>query len=88
MTIDQFTTAVAINDEIDQITRVTNEIDSDKFDYKIAFIRKQKDSIKANNWQICDCMDNIEDILDKHEAMIRQEINNRINDLYKEIEEL
>lgn len=88
MTMDQYNRALEISEEINQMTLVTDEICSDNYNYRIAFIHKQKDSIKANNWQICDCMHTIKDILDKHEAMIRQEINDRINILYNEIEEL
>lgn len=89
MTMDQYNRALEISEEINQMTLVTDEIYSDYFDYKIAFICQQKGNTKIiNEWKICDQMHAIKDILDKHEAMIRQEINNRINDLYKEIEEL
>ena len=88
MTIDQFSRAIEINEEIDQMSLLKDKIDCSNYDYAISFICKGKDITNINKWQICDQMHIISDILKKHEVMIRKDIDEIIKILYKKIEEL
>lgn len=87
MTEKQFNEAVRINNRIGELEKVKKEISSLP-NNKLSYIQKG-DSIR-DDWEIVDrwTMRLISDILDRHDKQIREEIDEEIAKLKKEIEEL
>lgn len=90
MTTEQYNRAVEIYHQIKSLARTKRTIQclpSSNYEFKLSFIEHRRSS-GSDNWDISDNMDTIQDILDKHETMIRQEIENKIKMLNQEIERL
>lgn len=87
MTEEQFNEAVRINSRIGELEKVKKEINPLK-NNKLTYIQKG-DSIH-DVWNIVGewIMKDISDILDRHDQQIRQEIDEEIAKLKKEIETL
>lgn len=86
MTEQQFNEAVRINNRIEELEKVKEEISSLP-NNKLSYIQKG-DSIR-DGWMILGgVMRLISDILDRHDKQIRQEIDDEIAKLRKEIEAL
>lgn len=85
MTEKQFNEAVRINNRIGELEKVKKEISSLP-NNKLSYIQKG-DSIR-DDWKIVGdwIMRLISDILDRHDVQIRQEIDEEIAKLKKEIE--
>lgn len=82
MTQEQFKRAVAIYDRLKELDAVKKEI-NDSSKYIITYC--DKDRYKpCYNWT----MKYISDIFDRHDKMIRMEIDDEIENLKREIEEL
>ena len=86
MTEEQFNEAVRISNRIAELEKVKKEI-SELADNKLTYIHKCGSS---DGWKIIGSwiMKNISDILDRHDELIRQEIDEEIVKLKKEIETL
>ena len=87
MTEEQFNEAIRINNRIEELETVKKRI-SELANNKLSYIQKG-DSIRddwemVGDWIMC----HISDILDRHDILIRQEIDDEIIKLKKEIEKL
>lgn len=86
MTQEQFQRAVRINDRLEELARVKKEIDETS-KHRLWYAEKSScgsDYRLISEW----VMRYISDLLDKHDLMIRQEIDNEIEQLKAEIETL
>ena len=85
MTEEQFNEAVRINNRIGELKKVKKEISSLP-NNKLSYIQKG-DSIR-DDWEIVSdwIMRLISDILDRHDVQIREEIDEEIKKLKKNIE--
>ena len=86
MTQEQFQRAVKINDRLEELARVKKEIDETS-KHRLWYAEKSScgsDYRLTAEW----VMRYIGDLLDKHDLMIRQEIDNEIEQLKAEIETL
>ena len=83
MTDKQFERAVEISSRIKELEEVKKEI-SETEEHRLSY------SYYSSAWQLCpSCvMSQIRGILDKHDKMIRQEIDEEISTLKEEIKEL
>ena len=82
MTEEQFNKAIRINDRIKQLVDVNREI-ADTTRHRLSYITHGvSDWRPSNEW----IMKHISDILDRHDKQIRQEIDEEIKKLKKEIE--
>lgn len=89
MTEEQFNKAVEINSRINALNRVKEEIKhTDK--HRLWYAYKSDSGMGASDWRLVyeSCMKHIADILDRHDKQIRQEIEDEIEALKKEIERL
>lgn len=84
---ETYNRAVAISNRLSQLQEVKEEL-KDTRNHYLTYARKA-DSLGERNSLCADWrMEYIGAILDKHDKMIRQEIDNEIAALNKEIEEL
>ena len=84
MSEEQYKRAVAINDRIGELEKVKKEID-ETTKHRLWYAWKgESDWRLTSEW----IMRYISKLLDKHDVMIRQEIEEEINNLKKEIETL
>lgn len=76
MTQEQYKRAVEINDRIRELNEVKEEI-KDKTEYRLSYIWKRS----SGDWSPVSSyvMKNISNILDKHDEMIRQEIDDTLS---------
>lgn len=83
MTDKQFERAVEISSRIKALEEVKKEI-SETEEHRLSY------SYYSSAWQLCPSwvMSQIGEILDKHDKMIRQEIDEEISTLKAEIKEL
>lgn len=89
MTQEQYQRAVKINERLDELKVVKQELESNH-QYRLTYEYYYIDTYSSSKWLSCSPwkMDNIRLILEKHDALIRQEINKEIEDLEKEIQML
>ena len=87
MTIEQYVRTIEVHDQIKKLASAQSSIRCSHWEVKLSFIKRGKFS-NLTHWCICNNMDGIQDILDKHEKMIRQEIEDKIKMLNQEIEKL
>lgn len=85
MTEQQYNRAIAIYERIDELVRVKREIAGTE-NHRLSYTWKTCSS----EWRVCDIwnMLRIGEILDKHDLMIRQEIDEEIERLKAEIKRL
>lgn len=86
MTEEQYIRAVQINNRIETLNNVKKEIEGTR-DHRLWYAEK---SLSSSDFRLCSeyRMRDISDILDKHDLMIRQEIDDKIEQLKAEIKEL
>lgn len=86
MTDEQYKRAVQIHERLVELQQVKKEIEG-TLDHRLSYAEK---STSSCDFRLCSeyRMRNISDILDKHDVMIRQEIEEEISDLLNEIETL
>lgn len=86
MTQEQYNRAVQINKRIETLNNVKKEIEGTR-DHRLWYAEK---SISSSDFRLCSeyRMHDIADILDKHDVMIRQEIDEEIERLKTEIKTL
>lgn len=84
MTEQQYNRAIAIYERLNALERVKKEI-NDSYKHRLSYIWKGD-----SEWRACDDWDmkEISEILDKHDKMIRQEIDEEIERLKAEIKRL
>lgn len=84
MTQEQYFRAVAINSRIDELEKVKDEI-KETTKHRLWYAKNfGGDWMLASEWK----MRYIDKLLDKHDLMIRQEIDEEINKLKQEIDTL
>lgn len=85
MTQEQYKRAVEINDRIRELNEVKEEI-KDKTEHRLSYLWQRS----SGDWSPVSSfvMKNIGNILDKYDEMIRQEIDNTIEQLKTEIKAL
>lgn len=84
MTPEQYKRAVEINERISELEKVKKEI-NEATTHRLWYAEKsERDWRLTSEWIMC----YISEILDKHDLMIRQEIDDEIKRLEKEIETL
>lgn len=84
MTPEQYKRAVEINDRISELEKVKKEI-KETTKHRLWYAeRSERDWRLTSEWIMC----YISEILDKHDKMIRQEIDDEIAALKAEIERL
>jgi hypothetical protein len=86
MTEEQYIRAVQISNRIETLNNVKKEIEGTR-DHRLWYAEK---STSSSDFRLCSeyRMRDIADILDKHDLMIRQEIDDMIAKLKAEIKEL
>jgi hypothetical protein len=86
MTEEQYIRAVQISNRIETLNNVKKEIEGTR-DHRLWYAVKSRSS---SDFSLCSeyRMRDISDILDKHDLMIRQEIDDMIEQLKAEIKEL
>lgn len=84
MTEQQYNRAIWIYERLNALERVKKEI-NDSYKHRLSYIWKG-----SSEWRACDDWDmkEIGKIIDKHDKMIRQEIDNEIEQLKAEIKAL
>lgn len=84
MTEQQYNRAIAIYERLNALERVKKEINGSE-KHRLSYIWKG-----SSEWRVCDDWDmrEIGEILDKHDLMIRQEIDEEIERLNAEIKRL
>lgn len=84
MTQEQYNRAVEIGKRLENLEKAQKELGKGIL-YKLTFSTKIRgEHYVFNEW----LLSSISDILDRHDKMIREEIDNEIEKLKKEIEEL
>ena len=83
MTQEQYNRAVWISERLEELEKVKDEI-KETTKHRLWYAYKGSDWMLASEWK----MRYIDKLLDKHDLMIRQEIDEEINKLKKEIETL
>lgn len=80
---ETYNKTIAISNHLSQLKKVKNEL-KDTDCHRLGYSIKTEWGYSLSTW----IMRSISDILDKHDKMIRQEIDDEIAALNKEIEEL
>ena len=96
MTSETLEKALRINKEISELKIFKEELNDDGYTIDLRFIKEEKfnhnnifdKSFKFPTRCILGDIESLRDIFDRHEAMIRKEINERIEELNKRILEL
>ena len=92
MTQEQYDTAIKIERRLKELYRAKKEI-KDTTRHRLSYIKSSKDrgfGYSGPEWSVCDVdyLAVIGPIFDKHDEMIRKEIDEEIEALKKEIETL
>lgn len=89
MTQEQFYTAIKLNHRLEALLEVKEEI-ADIEKHRLWYAESYSPMCGTTQWDtVSECaMRDISDILDRHDQMIRQEIDEEIAKITKQIEEL
>lgn len=91
MTQEQFEKAIELNSKLNQLYNLQKEIKGITT-HRLSYIEREDREIGifGPDWEICNLntLSIIEHILDKHDIQIRQEIEEEIDKVKREIEEL
>lgn len=89
MTQEQFNTAIKLHHRLEALSKVKEEI-ANTTQHRLWYARKRSSSYRSDDWSLASeyRMRDISDILDRHDQMIRQEIDDEIAKITKQIEEL
>lgn len=89
MTPEQFNTAIKLHHRLEALSKVKDEIANTK-EHRLWYAGKRSSSYSSDDWSLVSeyRMRDISDILDRHDRMIRQEIDDEIAKITKQIEEL
>ncbi len=89
MTQEQFNTAIKLHHKLEALSKVKEEIANTK-EHRLWYAKKRSSSYSSDDWSLVGeyKMRDISDILDRHDKMIRQEIDDEIAKITKQIEEL
>lgn len=86
---DTITKVLANHKEIEHLEEAKNRI-KDKEHHRLSYLVTDENPVILQYWKMENIytMEYISEILDRHDKQIRQEIDDRINALKKELEEL
>ena len=89
MTQEQFNTAVKLHHRLEALSKVKEEI-SNVEKHRLWYAKRYDPMCGSTKWDTVSeyVMQNISDILDRHDQMIRKEIDDEIAKITKQIEEL
>ena len=89
MTQEQFNTAIKLHHRLEALSEVKKEIANTK-EHRLWYAGKRISSYGSDDWSLVSeyTIRYISDILDRHDRMIRQEIDDEIAKITKQIEEL
>lgn len=89
MTQEQFNTAIKLHHRLEALSKVKEEI-ADIEKHRLWYAKKRSSSYSSDDWSLVSeyKMRDISEILDRHDQMIRQEIDDEIAKITKQIEEL
>lgn len=89
MTQEQFYTAIKLHHRLEALAKVKKEIANTK-EHRLWYAKRYDPMCGSTKWDTVSeyVMRNISDILDRHDRMIRQEIDDEIAKTTKQIEEL
>lgn len=89
MTQEQFNTAIKLHHRLEALSKVKEEI-ADSKKHRLWYAESYSPMCGTTQWDtVSECaMHDISDILDRHDQMIRQEIDDEIAKITKQIEEL
>lgn len=89
MTQEQFYTAIKLHHRLEALSKVKEEI-ADIKKHRLWYAESYSPMCGTKQWDtVSECaMQSISDILDRHDKMIRQEIDDEIAKITKQIEEL
>ncbi len=89
MTQEQFYTAIKLHHRLEALAKVKEGIENTK-EHRLWYAEKRVSSYGSDDWGLVSeyKMRDISDILDRHDQMIRQEIDEEIANITKQIEEL
>lgn len=96
MTLETLEKALRINKEISELKNFKEELNNDSYMIDLRFIKQERfsnrdilnKSFRYPERCIFGDIESLRDIFDRHEVMIRKEINERIEELNKRILEL
>lgn len=89
MTQEQFKNAIRLHERLEALGKVKKEIE-DTWEHRLWYARRYDPMTDTTSWETVSdwAMDSISDILDKHDKMIREEIDEEITKIKREIEAL
>ncbi len=89
MTQEQFNTAIKLHHRLEALSKVKEEI-ADSKKHRLWYVKRHDPMCGTTKWNTVSkyAMRDISDILDRHDQMIRQEIDDEIAKITKQIEEL
>lgn len=89
MTQEQFNTAIKLHHRLEVLSEVKKGIANTK-EHRLWYAERRDPMCGSTKWDTVSeyAMRNISDILDRHDQMIRQEIDDEIAKITKQIEEL
>ncbi|WP_290089175.1 hypothetical protein [Paramuribaculum intestinale] len=89
MTQEQFYTAIKLHHRLEALSKVKEEI-ADIEKHRLWYVKRYNPMCGTTQWDTVSkyAMRAISDILDRHDQMIRQEIDDEIAKITKQIEEL
>lgn len=89
MTQEQFNTAIKLHHRLEALAKVKEEIANTK-EHRLWYAKRYDPMCGSTKWDtVSECaMRDISDILDRHDQMIRQEIDEEIAKITKQIVEL
>lgn len=89
MTQEQFNTAIRLHKRLEALEEVKKEIEGTE-KHRLWYAKRYDPMCGTTKWDTVSeyAMQNISDILDRHDRMIREEIDEEIAKIKKQIEEL
>lgn len=89
MTQEQFNTAIRLHERLETLNEVKKEI-KDTSKHRLWYAERYDPMTGSTTWETVSeyTMRSISDILDRHDKMIREEIDKEIVEIKRQIEEL
>ena len=85
---EKYKRAIEIAHELDMLNEVIGELNNPRYITTLRFCWTWNDQSDSKRWRLCNNMDGISEILARHTVMVINEIQEKRNQLHKEIEEL
>ena len=85
---EKYKRAIEIAQELDMLNKVVKELNNKHCITTLRFCWTWNDQSDSKRWRLCNGMDCISEILARHTVMVINEIQEKRNQLHKEIEEL